>query len=271
VRRSALARWTLGYSWLAALVAVQFIDPLPQDPTYHDFAATGSWLGIPNAGNVLTNLAFLVAGIWGLRSLVRTSGWPSLRAARLPEAVFFAGLALTGLGSGTYHLAPNDAGLAWDRLAMTVAFMALYVSLLGHCLDPRLARLLPLALLAGAASVGWWAWTEASGAGDLRYYVLVQFLPILLIPWMLLRWQPVALDRRWLWVMLGLYLAAKACELLDSELAAALPAGFSGHAIKHLFAGAAGLAFARALPSPARRLPRSRPPRGHPRRESRPG
>ena len=39
--------------------------------------------------------------------------------------MFFLGVFLTGFSSSYYHWKPNDAGLFWDRLPMTVAFMAI--------------------------------------------------------------------------------------------------------------------------------------------------
>lgn len=39
-------------------------------------------------------------------------------------AVVFAGLILTALGSGYYHLAPDNARLVWDRIPIMITFMA---------------------------------------------------------------------------------------------------------------------------------------------------
>jgi hypothetical protein len=46
-------------------------------------------------------------------------------------------------------------------------------------------------LFTGLASVAYWAWSEAQGVGDLRPYALVQFLPMLLIPVLLLTHRPL--------------------------------------------------------------------------------
>jgi hypothetical protein len=83
----------------------------------------------------------------------------------------------------------------------------------------------------------WWAWTEAHGHGDLRPYAAVQFLPILLIPGLLLLFpQP---GRGPLWGVLALYGLAKALEHWDAAILALI--GITGgHAIKHL-AAAAGI------------------------------
>ena len=53
---------------LIALLAlggvVIFVDPVPQWPEYHDFADGRDCLGIPNAHNVISNIGFLIIGIW---------------------------------------------------------------------------------------------------------------------------------------------------------------------------------------------------------------
>ena len=51
---------------------------------------------------------------------------------RWPYALFFAGVALTGLGSAYYHWAPDTPRLFWDRLPMTVGFMALLAAIVAE-------------------------------------------------------------------------------------------------------------------------------------------
>jgi hypothetical protein len=76
------------------------------------------------------------------------------------------------------------------------------------------------------------------GAGDLRFYALVQFLPMLLIPLMLLLRRGQWLRAPWLWGGLAAYLAAKLAEYFDAAIYSGL--GFvSGHSLKHLLAALA--------------------------------
>jgi hypothetical protein len=249
---SRTALLIIGLCWPLAFWAIQLVEPIPQELSYHAFADTGSWFGLPNFWNVLTNLALVGAGCLGLRALQQQHAIAKVVAKHmarpLGEAIFFWGLILTGFGSAYYHYAPDNQSLLWDRLPMTVAFMALFVTLLGHSFERRITQsFLPLALIVGAASVLFWFYGETQGAGDLRYYVVVQFLPMLMIPIILLRWPPATLQLGWLWSMLLLYLAAKVFEYFDSQIAEYLPFQLTGHALKHLFAGAAGLAFRSAL------------------------
>src|SRR6185295_20317622 len=95
---------------------------------------------------------------------------------------------------------PSNAALVFDRLPMTVAFMSLFSAIVADRVSEPLGRALLWPLVTcGIASIGWWQMTESAGAGDLRPYALVQFLPMLLIPLMLLLFRGRWLSPRWLW------------------------------------------------------------------------
>ena len=51
---------------LVEAVLLALHGPIPQDPEYHRFADTRALGGIPNAGDVLSNLALVLAGVFGL-------------------------------------------------------------------------------------------------------------------------------------------------------------------------------------------------------------
>jgi len=89
------------------IIAVFFIDPIPQDLSYHEFADTRSILGVPNFWNVLSNFPFLLvggAGFYYSRSRNRPGMMADLRIAYL---VFFSGIFMTGFGPTYYHYAPG--------------------------------------------------------------------------------------------------------------------------------------------------------------------
>jgi hypothetical protein len=165
-----------------------------------------------------------------------------MRAWRLfaPAVVF------TAIGSSVYHWQPNHAGLVIDRLPIAWACVTLLCAFLAERVDERWAstRALVLAVLSGSLAVAWWAVGEAQGQGDLRPYVFIQFLPMLLIPAaLLLNLQPEsprALPASAWWTALALYGLAKALEAADHNVFETL--GFvSGHSLKHLVAaGTAG-------------------------------
>lgn len=238
---------------VGATVALSFAPPIAQDPDYHRFADDRSWLGVPNFSNVVSNLPFLVFGLIGALWVARApwpGGHPRLRPAYL---VFFAGAALVGIGSSYYHWAPSNGTLAWDRATMTIAFMAFGAIVVGEQIGAELGRrLLAPLLAAGLGSIVWWRLGDAAGAGDLRPYVLVQFLPLLLLPLLLLLYRPAYEPASYLWGVLACYAIAKVLELADAPLLAAT--GMGGHAWKHLTAAAGVLLVAIAL---ERRRPRA--------------
>jgi hypothetical protein len=220
---------------LLACFAMLFVPAIPQDPAYHQFADARGFSGIPNFGDVISNLPFLFIGIAGLRELSR--GLPN---GCLPECltayrIFFASVALVSAGSGYYHWNPSNASLVWDRLPMAISFMAFFAAIVGENLTTVFTRraLAPLVVL-GIVSVFYWAWTEQQGAGDLRLYALVQFLPMLLMPFLLLTSRSAYDSNRWIWFAFAAYLAAKLLEAGDRQVLELI--GISGHTLKHLAA-----------------------------------
>ena len=217
-------------------------EPIPQDRGYHLFADGRSCLGIPNFGNIASNLLFLLVGLAGVRHCLRRRD-----GAWRPWLVFFAGVALVFLGSAWYHRAPNDDTLVWDRLPMTVAFMGLFAALLSEHLGSRLELRMEARLLAGALAVGvfslfWWQWS-----GDLRIYIWVQGAPLLAIPYLIAAF-PGRYDRRhYLLYGVGLYALAKVAERYDHEIYAATATAISGHSLKHLLAALAVFCVLRML------------------------
>ncbi|MGE4051381.1 MAG: hypothetical protein AB7F38_09945 [Piscinibacter sp.] len=229
---------------LAALLAAALWihGPIPQWDSYHHFADRRAWLAIPNAADVLSNLPFAVIGawwLWAMRGLPRTPATPAWRA-------FAVALIATAAGSAFYHWAPDNASLAFDRLPIAWACAALTCAFLAERVDERWSRsgVLAGALVLASASVALWWWSEAAGRSDLRAYLLVQFLPMLLVPAALLlslprRFAAAAPDRAWWGVLLG-YALAKALEVADHAVFEHL-AWLSGHTLKHLAAAGAAL------------------------------
>ena len=224
--------------------AVFLQAPIPQNPEYHRFADQRTLLGIPHCLNVVSNLPFLLVGLWGLRTLFRLVGTPGQQAFLRPVdalayQVLFLSVALVGLGSAWYHLDPRNGTLLWDRLPMSAAFMAFLAAAVAERVDRRAGLLaLPPLIAFGLFSVLYWHFTEQAGAGDLRYYIVAQGYPLLFVP-LMVRLLPSPYTRgRDLYVAALLYLMAKATEVFDQEMYAA-GGWISGHTWKHLL-GALG-------------------------------
>lgn len=230
---------------VAATIAMLLQDPIPQPEAFHNFADTRTLFGVPNFWNVASNLVFLAVGAHGLVEYARCR--PVLDPAlRLAYLTVFIGTVLICFGSGWYHLAPDTPRLTWDRLPIAIAFMGVFAVVVGEYLGPRWGRelLVPL-LAAGLLSVAHWHVSEAIGHGDLRYYALVQVVPLLLVPLILILFRPGHLSGLHLWGLIALYGVAKTSETYDHELLQIT--GLSGHTWKHLFAGAGVWLFVLAM------------------------
>lgn len=236
MRFSPLPRWLLILMPVAAAAAALWLlPPIAQDPAYHRFADQRGLLGVTNFANVMSNLGFIAVGVAGL--------WRGVPGGCHGHAwrAFHAGMVLIGIGSGWYHLAPDNAGLMWDRLAMAVGFTSLVALLLADRFGRRAGdlSLWPL-LLFGLGSVLYWSVTEQAGRGDLRPYLLAQLLPLLVVPPLLLAAPRGRLANGPLWLMLVLYLLAKGAEFYDAALMQ-LSGGLSGHSLKHLLGALAAV------------------------------
>lgn len=220
------------------------LGPIPQDPTYHLFADQRTVLGvIPHAGDVLTNLSILAAGLLGFAMQRRMHVTPDERPA---VRLLIAGTFLTAAGSMYYHWAPSNATLALDRLPMMLVLAPVLVLVLADRVHPTLApvTLWPLAALA-TASVLWWTVSEAVGREDVLLYLMVRVLaPAAILLLLLLR---PSRHTRSAWLIAALVCEGIlfVCERLDHPIYAATGGFASGHNLKHLLVGVAlGCVFA---------------------------
>jgi hypothetical protein len=238
--------YVIGFTVLS-VVAAFLLPAMPQPHDYHDFADDRPIFGIPNFLDVTTNAAFVLAGLVGLAVVARSRTAFASSADRWPYAVFFVGVVLTGLGSGYYHVEPDNETLFWDRLPMTIAFMSLIAAQIVDRIDVRagLALLVPM-LLVGAASVIYWRATERAGAGNVIPYAVLQGYSVVIL--VLLAWLHPSRYTRGndiYWVFAG-YVLAKILETFDREVYA-LGHLTSGHSLKHVAAAVAALVVCRML------------------------
>lgn len=235
---------------LAAVVAVLALQSPRTDlpPSYHHFADQRTWLGIPNFGDVASNLAFFVAGLCGLVFLSRKANRAKFidPFERWPYVFVFLGLVLTAFGSAYYHLAPDNARLVGDRIPMTIVFMPLVAAQIGERVNIKLGLwLLPLLTAAGIGSVLQWRMTVLHGAADLRFYAAVQLYAVAAL-FVVLLLPPRYTCGSDLLAVASLYLLAKICETADHQIFS-LGHFVSGHTLKHLAAGLAGFWILRML------------------------
>jgi hypothetical protein len=239
--------WSI-IAFTALSIAAAFLLPaMPQPTEYHDFADQRHLFGIANFLDVASNAGFLLAGIAGLFVALRPSTLFEHNSERWPYAIFFVGLVLTALGSGYYHLLPDNERLFWDRLPMTIAFMSLIAAQIVDRISIRagLALLLPM-LLIGAASVVYWLATERAGAGNVVPYGILQAYSVVIllaIAWLYPSRYTRGNDIYWVFMA---YVIAKILETFDKDLLA-IGHLVSGHTLKHVAAAIAGLVVLRML------------------------
>ena len=241
--------------WLVAVAAFAcssavLLPPIVQPAAYHAFADARVVFGIPNFWNALSNVPFLIVGIAGLHFVLLDPRGRSAFAdarERWPYVVLFAGVALTGIGSAYYHLAPDNARLAWDRLPMTVGFMSIVAAMIVERIDRTagLRLLAPLVVL-GAASVFWWQASQAWGAENLRPYVTVQFGSIAIVLSIAALFPSRYNRASDIYAVIALYAAAKYTEHFDEALFS-FGGVLSGHSLKHLLAAIAAYMILRML------------------------
>ncbi len=236
---SLLTLWV--FAWLLGPGVVSLLD-LSLNPQGHaqlrahghPFVDARSWWGVPNTLDVLSNLPLVLAGaagFWCLRGIALAQS--TSHALR----VFFAGLVLSGLGSATYHWAPDAATLVIDRLGMAVAFAGVLALSVAERVGQREARLfLPAVLVLAVVSA-----VLPHLQGNVLPWAVVQFGGMGLVVWAATR-SPVqgALGVS-LAGLIALYAVAKLLEFGDEAVFRATGEWVSGHSLKHVAAACAAL------------------------------
>ncbi|MDO5290448.1 MAG: hypothetical protein Q4F13_12550 [Pseudomonadota bacterium] len=238
------AEWALLAAVALPTLLAALLPAVALPEGYHDFADQRTLLGIPYAMDVLTNLAFALAGAWGLWVLRRVPHGGVSAGQRALAAVFFTGLVLTAASSGYYHvMGPDDAGLCIDRLGMAVAF----AGVLGLAAADRVSARAGgwLAALVGVGAVGtavlhWQTgnmtpWTVLQGGGLVLLALLAMRRPL-----------PGALGFSVVGVI-AWYAASKVLEMADAPVFAFTQQIISGHSAKHLVAALAAWPVIRML------------------------
>jgi hypothetical protein len=232
---------------IASIAAAFLLPAVPQPMAYHDFADKRAYYGVANFLDVTSNAGFLIAGLAGLVVALSPKTVFESPSERWPYAIFFVGLMLTAVGSGYYHLAPDNERLFWDRLPMTIAFMSLIAAQIVDRMGRRAGLiLLGPALLVGAASVFYWIATERAGAGNLVPYAILQAYSVFMVLLIAVLHPSRYTRGSDIYWVFGAYVLAKVFETFDKQI---LDIGniVSGHSLKHVAAAVAGLIVMRML------------------------
>jgi len=230
---------------LFVLTLMALLAPALPASAWHTahFVDTRTWMGLPNAGDVLSNLPFLAMGVWGLARL------RARRDAPVGASWFFAGLILTCVGSCFYHLEPDaPQRLVADRLGMAVAFAGFLGIAAGERISVRAGQAV-VVLVTVAGLLAAWVANE-----NLTPWAVLQFGGMALaVGLAFTRPLPGALG-----VPLGsvifFYVLAKLFELGDATVFEATGHIVSGHTLKHLAAALAAWPVIRTLRPTSRKL-----------------
>jgi Ceramidase len=214
---------------IIAVLAIFFVKPILQSQEYHYFADQLTFFFIPNFWNVISNLPFVIIGSIGIFTALNSFKNNPLKHNFV---WFFVGIFLTGFGSAYYHYNPNDTTLIWDRLPMTISFMSFLSIIIGEFINVSFAKkaLYPF-LIIGILSIIYWILFQ-----DLRMYLLVQFLPITLIPIILFLSKNNLKFKKYFWLILTTYIIAKFLESYDLFIYTTSYKTISGHTLKHIVA-----------------------------------
>lgn len=265
VARRRVAGLVLVGTALAAATALLLHGPIPQDDAYHAFADVRPRFGLRNGADVLSNAAFLVAGLVAFRALrrARQAPAPPRRWAQVAFGLFAAGVLATAAGSTIYHLRPANPTLVWDRLPMSVGFATFATLVVGERLGDRVGKALlaPAALLGAASVLAWAASLSVAPGGDLRLYAFVQYFSIFAVVALLALVPEPRTTRAPLLLACGTYALAKGFEALDAEFLRLTSGIVSGHTLKHVVAAVAALFLVRWFSSSVASAP-TRPPDG---------
>lgn len=229
---------------LFVILIFYLLKPIPQSPNYHHFADKRSWIGIPNAGNVLSNIVIFLSGIWGVFALVLNNKiqFNDHRERWIWIGVAL-GLVLTSIGSAYYHLNPNNERLVWDRLPMTIVFMSLVAALISERVNIKLGLWLwPCFITLGFFSVWMWYSSELQNQSDLSFYLGIQSYAFLMtfMMWIL----PSPYNKNWfLGLSVAFYAMAILCDSYDYQINHIMHGLVSGHTIKHILVGLTGASF----------------------------
>ncbi|VVH50563.1 hypothetical protein BPUTSESOX_1189 [uncultured Gammaproteobacteria bacterium] len=216
------------------IIVIMFLqDPMPQSVKYHSFVDDRGIFGVVNFYNVISNFPFLLVGIYAIMLLKNNRLNISDNIKYMYYTMFF-GVIMVFFGSSYFHLDVRHETLFLDRLPMVIVFMALFSIVISEFISLKIGKKLFIPLVAlGLFTIIYWIVGESYGSGDLRWYILVQFLPMLITPIILLNFKRKSAKAYW--YLLLFYVFAKLFEHFDGQIFELF--GFiSGHSIKHIVA-----------------------------------
>lgn len=230
-RRCALVM--LASMTLAVTVGLMAWGPIGLTPDSHRYADERVWLGVPSAANVWVNAAMFAAGVWGWYA-TRASRW--LLELRTPWQLFHLCAMVSAGAAALYHANPQDTLFVLTHVATASGFVMLTLGLLAERVHSGFGSLtVCCVVLLGIAltGCGMLLVQARSGSLDMRPLLLLEIIPVLVIPtgaMSLPGRSTAAFD--WV-VVLALYVLAKLFGKADAVVLEA-SGWISGHTMMHL-------------------------------------
>ena len=200
----------------------------------------------------MSNIGFALVGILGLIVVLGINRHKIflLSEDARPYLIFFIGVTLVSIGSAYYHWEPSNERLLWDRLPMSIAFMAFTSAVIADRINPSAGNgwLLLVLILFGIVTLIYWNYTEQLQRGDLRFYAFVQFYPVIMLPFILYLFpNHYYISGHYIVWVLFWYGLSKLLEYFDAEVFEILDYVISGHTLKHIAAAISAFVVVRML------------------------
>jgi len=225
------------------ILLMLIIGPIPQNPSYHHFSDQRTIFFTPNTIIVLSNLPFIIIGGIGMVLLkINKNLFFIEKTEQLCYWFLFLSIFLVGIGSGLYHIDPNNFTLFIDRIPVAMIIMSFLSAMIAERINTRMGVLLlgPLIII-GILSVFIWIHTESLGHGDMRLYLIIQAYTAIIIPLLLLFFDSNYTKAYYIWFAYLFYILARLFEIYDHGVYQLTYQMISGHALKHISAAISAL------------------------------
>lgn len=242
--------WSTWSLLFLATFAAQLFGILNKfSPSENLFADLRVLCGVHNFGDVISNISFVLVGLYAITYLVRNDN------KDFNMWLIAIGSIMVGLGSAYYHNNPNNATLVWDRLPMSIVFSGIFMYSINtlHLIEKRNYQLASLAYLVfSIATVLIWKLGTKINLNLITPYVFLQFggMVLIIVLAIMAFFEKKAQLSKTLFVIIVCYAVAKVFEHFDFQVFTALNHTISGHSIKHLFSALAIILWFKLLSPP---------------------
>lgn len=218
---------------LAAATGLIAWGPILLTADMHRYADSRTWLGMITGANAWVHATMFVAGAWGRRA-TRESSWAT--KLRRPWQLFHLCAMLSAAMAGVCHARSSNALFLLAHVSMAGGFMMLTSGLLAERGHARFGSSLSCGVcLLGVGVTGYVMLLVRllGGSLDLRLLMLLELIPLLVIPAGALS-LPGRSTRASHWiVVLSLYVLAKVLGTADAAILET-SGWISGHTLQHL-------------------------------------